>query len=97
MCRRTSSGWSRDVATKIARFTEGWAKGGTGKPSSQPLKSREFEFTAYLAKYQGGDWDSTVQIEDGLIWKGSLLEPALRHLQAVQRRSTPIRSPCRWT
>lgn len=64
-------GLSRDVATKIARFTEGWSKGGTAS-YSQPLKSREFEFTAYLAKYQGGDWDSTVQMEDGLIWKGSL-------------------------
>jgi hypothetical protein len=64
-------GLSKDIATKIAGFTSGWAKGGTAS-FSQPIKSREFEFTAYLAKYQGGDWDSTVRLEDGQIWAGSL-------------------------
>ncbi len=55
---------SKDMATKIAGFTSGWAKGGTAS-MSKPLKSREFQFTAYLAKYQGGDWDSTVWFRDG--------------------------------
>jgi hypothetical protein len=64
-------GLSKDIATKIAGFTSGWAKGGTSS-FSKPIKSREFEFTAYLAKYQGGDWDSTVRLEDGQIWAGSL-------------------------
>ena len=66
-----TKGLSKDIAGKIANFTAGWAKGGTSS-FSKPLKSREFEFTAYLAKYQGGDWDSTVKMEDGLITKGSL-------------------------
>ncbi len=55
---------SKDMATKIAGFTAGWAKGGTAS-MGKPLKSREFQFTAYLAKYQGGDWDSTVWFRDG--------------------------------
>jgi hypothetical protein len=65
-------GLSKEIATKIANFTGGWAKGGT-QAMSQPLKSREFQFTAYLAKYAGGDWSGTVQMEkDGTIWAGSL-------------------------
>ena len=64
-------GLSRDIAAKISSFTSGWAKGGTAS-FSQPLKSREFEFTAYLAKYAGGDWASTVRMEDGQITGGSL-------------------------
>jgi hypothetical protein len=67
----TAKGLSREIATKIAGFTSGWAKGGTAS-FSKPLKSREFEFTAYLAKYAGGDWASTVRIEDGQITGGSL-------------------------
>ena len=55
---------SNAQATKIAGFTAGWAKGGTAS-MGKPLKSREFQFTAYLAKYQGGDWDSTVWFRDG--------------------------------
>lgn len=64
-------GLSREIAAKISSFTSGWAKGGTSS-MSQPLKSREFEFTAYLAKYAGGDWASTVRMEDGQITGGSL-------------------------
>lgn len=55
---------SKEMAGKIAGFTSGWAKGGTSS-MGKPLKSREFQFTAYLAKYQGGDWDSTVWFRDG--------------------------------
>ena len=55
---------SKEMASKIAGFTSGWAKGGTSS-MGRPLKSREFAFTAYLAKYQGGDWDSTVWFRDG--------------------------------
>jgi hypothetical protein len=62
---------SKALATKIANFTGNWAKGGTAS-MSQPLKSREFQFTAYLAKYSGGDWDSTVWMRDGDIAGGSL-------------------------
>ncbi|MDR3405565.1 MAG: DUF4159 domain-containing protein [Chthoniobacter sp.] len=68
----TGTGLSKDIAKRIANFTSGWSKGGTAA-MSKPLKSREFVFTAYLAKYQGGDWDSTVRLEpDGRIWAGSL-------------------------
>jgi hypothetical protein len=71
MTTGTGKQLSKDIAGKIANFTAGWAKGGTAS-FSQPLRQREFEFTAYLAKYEGGDWDSTVRLEDGVIWKGSL-------------------------
>ncbi|MEZ0257411.1 MAG: DUF4159 domain-containing protein [Chthoniobacter sp.] len=68
----TGTGLSKEIATRIANFTSGWAKGGTAS-MNKPLKEREFVFTAYLAKYQGGDWDSTVRLEtDGRIWAGSL-------------------------
>jgi hypothetical protein len=78
----TSKALSKDIAGKIASFTSGWAKGGTSS-FSKPLKSREFEFTAYLAKYGkeqdnegkrglGGGWTSTVELEDGQIVRGSL-------------------------
>jgi Domain of unknown function (DUF4159) len=55
---------SKEMAGKIAGFTSGWAVGGRNS-MGKPLKSREFAFTAYLAKYQGGDWDSTVWFRDG--------------------------------
>jgi hypothetical protein len=68
----TMSGLTGEMAGRIASFTGAWAKGGRGD-IGKPLKSREFIFTAYLAKYQGGDWDSTVRLEpDGKIWAGSL-------------------------
>lgn len=59
------------IAKGIQKFTENWAVGGRSS-MSKPLPSREFAFTAYVAKYQGGDWASTVELEDGAIWKGSL-------------------------
>ncbi|MEQ1860483.1 MAG: DUF4159 domain-containing protein [Chthoniobacteraceae bacterium] len=67
-----AKGLSKGQASRIAGFTGGWAKGGTAS-MSQPLKSRAFEFTAYLAKYAGGDWDSTVWLEaDKSVRGGSL-------------------------
>ena len=64
-------GLSKVQATRIAAFTGGWAKGGRGA-MGQPLKSRAFEFTAYLAKYAGGDWDSTVWLDGESVRGGSL-------------------------
>lgn len=60
-------------AKRISEFTKGWSKPakGFGGPGSS-IKEREFEFTAYLAKYAGGDWSSTNNIKDGQIVKGSL-------------------------
>lgn len=66
-----SNGLTKATALGIAKFTGGWAKpmaGGKGGP----LKNREFQFTAYLAKYAGGDWSSTVRIENNVIEAGSL-------------------------
>ena len=68
---KMSAGMTQEAAKAIASFTGGWSKGG-GNQSGQPLKKRQFEFTAYLAKYSGGDWDSTIKYKDGKVFSGSL-------------------------
>ncbi len=60
-------------AKRIRDFTSDWSKpvkgfGGLGSS----VKERQFQFVAYLAKYQGGDWASTNIIKEGQIVKGSL-------------------------
>lgn len=65
-----NTGMSKEVAQGIAGFTSGWAQGGGGAGSS--VRERKFKFTAYLAKYSGGDWDSTVVVSGGKIVHGSL-------------------------
>src|SRR5438067_4524314 len=60
----------RDIAAGIANFTSEWAKGGASGPGA-PIRSRDFQFTAYLAKYSG-DWDATVKTKSGKITGGSL-------------------------
>ena len=57
-------------AKKMVAFTQDWAK--KGEAGSGVNKSRSFKFTAYLAKYAGGDWDSTIQMAGNKIAKGSL-------------------------
>ena len=64
-------GLSKAQATRIGAFTSGWARGGRAA-MGQPLKSRAFDFTAYLAKYAGGDWDSTVWLDGESVRGGSL-------------------------
>ncbi len=64
-----NAGLTKSMAAGIANFTSGWSKAG-GRGGA--LKERSFEFTAYLAKYAGGDWDSTVRVENGNIIEGSL-------------------------
>ena len=64
-------GLTKGQATRIGAFTSGWARGGRAA-MGQPLKSRAFEFTAYLAKYAGGDWDSTVWLDGEGVRGGSL-------------------------
>ncbi len=55
-----SQGMTREIAQGIAGFSQGWSKGqGTG--SGTGIRKREFQFTAYLAKYTGGNWNSTVR------------------------------------
>ena len=65
-------------AKDIAAFTRGWSTGKGGGPGTS-ARNREFQFTAYLAKYgdptdpaRGGDWNSTNTIENGRIIAGSL-------------------------
>lgn len=64
------AGMSAQVAGQIREFTGGWGKGsGSGTGTRQ----REFSFTAFIAKYNGGNWDSTVELDqNGKIWRGSL-------------------------
>lgn len=65
------TGLSKGQAARIGAFTGRWSKGGAST-MGQPLKSRAFEFTAYLAKYAGGDWDSTVWLDGETVRGGSL-------------------------
>lgn len=63
------AGMNAQAAAQIREFTGGWGKGsgsGTG------TRAREFEFKAFLAKYGGGNWNSTVQTSGGKIVGGSL-------------------------
>jgi hypothetical protein len=58
-----AAGMSAEVAGQIAGFTGGWGKGsGSGTGTRQ----REFEFTAFIAKYAGGNWDSVFRVVDGV-------------------------------
>ncbi len=56
------SALDKQAAARISEFSKGWTTGprstGTGG-----LRRRRFEFTAYLAKYSGGDWNSTVTLD----------------------------------
>lgn len=67
----TTGGMTADQKAGVGQFTKGWGKGkGTG--SGTGIRSREFQFVAYLGKYAGGNWDSTVQVRGGKIDGGSL-------------------------
>ncbi len=73
----SSDGLTTAAASQIKAFTGGWGKGqgiGTG------VRSREFEFTAYLGQYQGGNWKSTVRVAQNKIETGSL--PNLLYLMS---------------
>lgn len=72
---------NKETQAAIAGFTGGWAQssGGGGGGS---LKSRKFKFTAYVAKYAGGDWASTVRKSGEKIIGGSL--PNLLYLMKTQ-------------
>lgn len=77
----------------IKRFTGNWAKGPGGLGTN--LKDREFEFSAYLAKYSGGDWASTNIINNGQIVKGSLpnLLYFMSNLSKGKIKANPIAQP----
>ncbi len=72
-------GMSTAVAAQIKAFTGGWGK---GQGSGVGTRSREFEFTAYIGQYSGGNWNSTVRISGGKqIETGSL--PNLLYLMSA--------------
>lgn len=73
----SSDGLTPGAASAIKAFTGGWGK-GTGSGSG--LKSREFEFTAYIGQYQGGNWNSTIRVVQNKIETGSL--PNLLYLMS---------------
>jgi hypothetical protein len=59
----TGAAMTGQVAAQIREFTGGWGKGsGSGTGTRQ----REFEFTAYVAQYSGGNWDSTFRVVENL-------------------------------
>ena len=77
----SADGLTSAQAAQIKAFTGGWGKGsGVG----QGIRSREFEFTAYIGQYQGGDWNSTVRVVQGRIETGSL--PNLLYLMSKWSR-----------
>ena len=66
-------GLSGAQASAIRDFTDGWCKGKNGIGSSSGTRETEFEFTAYIGQYSGGNWDSTISpAVNGQIVNGSL-------------------------
>jgi hypothetical protein len=65
------NGINASVARSIKGFANSWR--APGDSGSGVGKERAFKFTAYIAKYSGGDWAATVQVaKDGKITQGSL-------------------------
>lgn len=58
-----AAGMSAAVAGQIREFTGGWGK-GTG--SGTGTRAREFEFTAFIGQYAGGNWNSVFRVQDGV-------------------------------
>lgn len=73
----TSDGLTTQAASQIKAFTGGWVKGSGGGTGT---RTREFEFTAYIGQYSGGNWNSTVRVSQGKIETGSL--PNLLYLMS---------------
>jgi Domain of unknown function (DUF4159) len=73
----SADGMSTATASQIKAFTGGWGK--SGGPGTG-VRSREFEFTAYIGQYQGGNWNSTIRMNQGKIDTGSL--PNLLYLMS---------------
>jgi hypothetical protein len=74
----SSDGLTTAAASQIKAFTGGWGK-STG--SGTGIRSREFEFTAYIGQYQGGNWNSTIRVVQNRIETGSL--PNLLYLMSA--------------
>ena len=58
------------VAQAMKSFQQEWTP--ANERGSGINHDRKFKFTAFLAKYAGGDWDSTVKVKDGKVIRGSL-------------------------
>jgi hypothetical protein len=67
----TGSGMTGADAAAIGAFSEGWGKGKVSG-SGTGVRKREFEFIAFLARYEGGNWNSTVQVRNDQVVRGSL-------------------------
>ena len=74
----SSDGMSSATASQIKAFTGGWGKGTGGGTGS---RSREFEFTAFIGQYQGGNWNSTIRVVQNKIETGSL--PNLLYIMSL--------------
>jgi len=63
---------TRAEADEIGKFTD-W-KGGknAARPGTSGTREPEFEFTAYIGQYAGGNWNSTIQMSGNKIETGSL-------------------------
>ncbi len=57
---------SREDLTAIQEFRSDWVD---KSPGSKP---RQYHFTAYIGQYSGGNWNSTIRIENNAIENGSL-------------------------
>src|SRR5690606_35705765 len=66
----STQGLSAQQAQLIGQFTGGWGKGSPGPGTG--IRQREFEFTAYIGQYSGGNWTSTVRVVNNKIVSGSL-------------------------
>ncbi|MEI6033888.1 MAG: DUF4159 domain-containing protein [Verrucomicrobiae bacterium] len=66
----SADGLTGAQASKIKDFTDGWGKKDNG--SGMGSRIREFEFTAYIGQYAGGNWNSTIQMTNSKIENGSL-------------------------
>ncbi len=67
----TSGQMTAADSAAIGAFSSGWGRGrGTG--SGTGLRQREFQFTAYLGRYAGGNWNSTVRFVGEQAKGGSL-------------------------
>ncbi len=83
-----------ELAGEMRAFT-GWGSGNEGLGTGKPLHQREFEFTAFLARYGGGNWNSTVQLRDNQITAGSLpnLLYLMTELSGGRIKATPAAKP----
>lgn len=70
----------KQTLASIAAFTGSWAQSPAGGGGS--LKSRRFKFTAYLAKYSGGDWYSSIDKDS----KDRIIRGSLPNLLYLMRK-----------